>query len=57
MTKCKCGGEPLTLVRRKRGGRTAFAMKCDTCGKRTHWHRPNGGHVHEWRQMNERNTA
>lgn len=57
MTKCKCGGEPLTLVRRKRGGRTAFAMKCDTCGKRTHWHRPNGGHVHEWRQMNKEEAA
>lgn len=57
MTPCKCGGEPLTVKTRKRGGRTAYAVKCASCGKRTHWHRPNGGHVHEWEQMNERKCA
>lgn len=57
MTPCKCGGEPQTIKTRRRGGKTAFAVKCQSCGKRTHWHRPNGGHVHEWEQMNERKCA
>lgn len=57
MIPCKCGGEPQTVKTRKRGGRTAFAVKCSACGKRTHWHRPNGGHVREWEQMNERKCA
>lgn len=57
MTPCKCGGEPQTVKTRKRGGRTAFAVECSACGKRTHWHRPNGGHIHEWEQMNERKCA
>ena len=57
MIPCKCGGEPQTVKTRKRGGRTAFAVECSACGKRTHWHRPNGGHVHEWEQMNEMKCA
>ena len=57
MIPCKCGGEPQTVKTRKRGGKTAYAVKCPSCGKRTHWHRPNGGHVHEWEQMNERKCA
>lgn len=27
MTPCKCGGEPQTVKTRKRGGRTAYAVK------------------------------
>lgn len=52
MIKCLCGGEPLRVKTRRRGGNTAFSVKCSSCGKRTHWHRPNGGDLHEWEEMN-----
>lgn len=52
MTPCLCGGEPLKMKKRAHGGGTRLAVKCVECGKRTHWHRPNGGHVHEWERMN-----
>lgn len=57
MTPCLCGGEPRRIRTRRRGGRTAFAVECAACGKRTHWHRPNGGDLHEWETMNARKGA
>lgn len=57
MIPCRCGGEPRRIKTRKRGGRTALAVECSDCGKRTHWHRPNGGHIAEWNQMNGRSAA
>lgn len=52
MTPCRCGGAPQRLKTRRRRGRTAWAVECASCGKRTHWHRPNGGDLHEWETIN-----
>ena len=35
-----------------RGG-TRYRVACPKCRRHTHWHRPNGGELQEWREIAE----
>ena len=46
----RCGAEPLREARRLPRGGTRHRVRCPSCGRATHWHRPNGGDIHEWNE-------
>lgn len=40
------------MKRRTRNG-FRFRVRCPVCKRKTHLHRPNGGDLYEWEQMNK----
>lgn len=46
--KCPCGNQPNRERKQTRQG-VKFRVYCPKCKRKTHWHRPNGGDLHEWK--------
>lgn len=50
LERCACGAMP-ERQRISNGKRTRFRVYCARCKRQTHWHRPMGGDLTEWREV------